>query len=225
MIMNKHIQEIEELLKDTGLQSESGSVIYSGNSTLTKGDFYFLGQNPGGNAEVYSGDTIISQLLKSGEFNEYLEGEWTGKTHQSNILKMFRDLNIDITNTFSTNLSFIRSVNTKKYKRNLKEDYQSFWPVHEYCLSVIKPKVIICNGADSREFFMKKMRIFSHTYEEKFLERHYRGRQMKCISVKGSLEVYGEKLSLQILSIFHLSKWPYEDYKKGVLWLQSKMNR
>ena len=223
--MKEHIQEIEELLKDTGLQSESGSVIYSGNSTLTKGDFYFLGQNPGGNAEVYAGDTIISQLLKSGEFNEYLEGEWTGKTHQSNILRMFRDLNIDITNTFSTNLSFIRSVNTKKYKRNLKEDYQSFWPVHEYCLSVIKPKVIICNGADSREFFMKKMRIFPHTYEEKFLERHYRGRQMKCISVRGSLEVHGEKLSLQILSIFHLSKWPYEDYKKGVLWLQSKMNR
>ena len=103
--MNEHMQEIEELLKDTGLQSESGSVIYSGNSTLTKGDFYFLGQNPGGNAEVYAGDTIISQLLKSGEFNEYLEGEWTGKRHQSNILKMFRDLNIDITSTFSTNLS------------------------------------------------------------------------------------------------------------------------
>ena len=72
---------------------------------------------------------------------------------------------------------------------------------------------------------MKKMRIFPHTYEEKFLERHYRGRQMKCISVRGSLEVQGEKLSLQILSTFHLSKWPYEDYKKGVLWLQSKMNR
>ena len=65
--MNKHIQEIEELLKDTGLQSESGSVIYSGNSTLTKGDFYFLGQNPGGNAEVYARDTILNQLVNSGE--------------------------------------------------------------------------------------------------------------------------------------------------------------
>ncbi len=75
MIMNEHIKKVEQLLKATGLQDKSGSVIYSGNSTLREGNYYFLGQNPGGNAEVYAGDTIISQLLQSGEFNEYYEGE------------------------------------------------------------------------------------------------------------------------------------------------------
>ena len=225
MIMNEHIKKVEQLLKATGLQDESGSVIYSGNSTLREGDYYFLGQNPGGNAEVYSGDTIISQLLQSGEFNEYHEGEWTGKKHQSNIVKMFSDFNINLANTFSTNLSFIRSVNTNKYNRNLKNDYKIFWPVHKYCLSVVKPKVIICNGADAREFFIKKMRVFPHTYEERFLERLYRGRRMKCISVRGSLVTHEKKLNIQLLSVFHLSKWPYEDYQKSVLWLKSKIKQ
>jgi len=224
--MNKHIKEVEKLLKDTGLENESGSIIYSGDSTLRKGECYFLGQNPGGNAEVYAGDTILNQLLNSGEFNEYLEGYWTGysgKLHQSNILMMFKDLNIDVEKTFSTNLSFIRSGNTEKYKRDLKDDYEIFWPIHEYFLSVVKPKTIICNGAQPKEFFWKKMNILSNSYDELFLDQLYRGRQMKCTSFSGTIKAKGEKLTLQILSIFHLSKWPYEDYKKGILWLKSKI--
>ncbi len=225
MIMDKHILRIESLIKQTGLENESGSIIYSGNSTLKKGDYYFLGQNPGGNAQRYEKDTILKQLLHSGEFNEYLEGYWNGGRHQSNILAMFNDLEVDIKNTFSTNLSFIRSVNTTEYSRNLKDDYELFWPIHEYCLSVIKPKTIICNGADARNFFMKQMKIFPSTYEESFLKRLYRGNRMKCIAAKGTLMVNGEELNIRLLSTFHLSKWPYEDYQENILWLRSRIRQ
>ena len=84
------LERVEELLLATKLQNERGSMIYSADSTLTKGDFYFLGQNPGGNDEdKYGEDTILNQLVNSGEHNEYTEGNWSGsygRMHQNRSL-------------------------------------------------------------------------------------------------------------------------------------------
>jgi len=225
--MNEHNKNVLEILNSTGLKNESGSIIYSGDKTLSKGDIYFLGQNPGGNAYRYAGDSIYSQLTTSGEFNEYLEGNWTGssgKRHQINIQAMFKELGIDIQETFSTNLSFIRSGDTGQYKRDLKKDYEIFWPIHEYFLSVVKPKIIISNGAQPREFFKRKMQVDRVSSDEMTMTQLFRGRRQKCTSFKGEIEIYGERQSLQVLSIFHLSKWAYEDYRSGIVWLKSKMD-
>ena len=40
---NRSIEKTIELLELTGLQDQPGSIIYSADSTLKKGDFYFLG--------------------------------------------------------------------------------------------------------------------------------------------------------------------------------------
>ena len=67
--MQDKILKLRELLLNTGLQDESGSIIYSGDSTLKKGLFYFLGTNPGGNRLDYP-DTILNQVEISKEKNE-----------------------------------------------------------------------------------------------------------------------------------------------------------
>ena len=228
---NKMIEKIKKLLESTNLQDQPGSIIYSADSTLKKGDFYFLGQNPGGNdVEKYGKDTILNQLLYSGEHNEYIQGNWTGyygRLHQANIKKMFKDIEIDIHKIFSTNLSFVRSGLTDKYpggNEKLIEHYDLFWPIHEYFLSIVKPKIIISNGAAPREFFKKNHLQKKCNYDEKKFDKLYRSRKQKCTSFDGVLSIYDEKINVRILSIFHLSKWEYKDYKQGVDWLKSKIN-
>lgn len=226
------LERVEELLLATKLQNERGSMIYSADSTLTKGDFYFLGQNPGGNDEAkYGKDTILNQLLYSAEHNEYLEGEWKGtkgKIHQHNIKRMFEDLELNLKNIFSTNLSFIRSSQTETYSRNLKQDYDIFWPIHEFFLSIVEPKFIIANGAQPRDFFKKKMINISN--KEKKEMRSYGKYIHFANSFTGSLIT--EKLTLENLSVLaipHLSNVTnnledYENYyKDGVEWLKSKI--
>lgn len=229
---NNKIEEIKKLLKATNLQDKPGSIIYSADSTLKKGDFYFLGQNPGGNDEKkYGEDSIMNQLLYSGEHNEYTEGEWAGakgKIHQYNIKRMFEDLGINIEDVFSTNLCFIRSQDTDKYKRDLDSDIDRFWPIHEYLLSVVKPKTVICNGAKAREYFKKKMKhIYAHDKEP--MENYWYYKHT-AESFKGILKTRDIALDeLKILAIPHLSNITnnYDDYfdyyKKGVTWLKTKL--
>ena len=78
---------------------------------------------------------------------------------------------------------------------------------------------------NSRVMSSKNIEEATGSYDEVVLEQLFQGRQQKCTFFAGEIEIFGEKHSLQVLSIFHLSKWPYEDYRKGTLWLKSKMNR
>ena len=226
------IKKVEELLSTTKLENKPGAIIYSANSTLVKGDFYFLGQNPGGNDEdKYGEDTILNQLVNSGEHNEYTEGNWSGpygRMHQNNIKEMFKDLDIDIDKTFSTNLNFVRSGHTGKYPGGdemFNRHVSILWPIHEYFLSIVQPKVIISNGDKARKIISKNYLLDKNNYDEVELDKLYRSRKQKCKSQDGVLTIYDKKLRVRIVSIFHLSKWEYKDYKKGVGWLRSKINQ
>tara|TARA_B100000676_G_scaffold284896_1_gene312983 strand:+ start:569 stop:760 length:192 start_codon:yes stop_codon:yes gene_type:complete len=48
------IETIKNKLESLGISQEKGSIIYSGNETLKKGRFYFMGINPGGHSDEYS---------------------------------------------------------------------------------------------------------------------------------------------------------------------------
>ena len=72
--MTDYISQIAKKLEDTGFAEEPGSILYSGNETLVRGDFYFLGDNPGGNTNLsVANDTVMNQLKRTDKtFNEYL---------------------------------------------------------------------------------------------------------------------------------------------------------
>ena len=70
---NKKILNIYKLLESSDLLNRSGSVLYSGDETIKKGDWYFLGSNPGGHEDEKGADKIEDQLLKENKpksFNE-----------------------------------------------------------------------------------------------------------------------------------------------------------
>ena len=76
--IDAHIHEIEKIILENNLGDKPGSVLYSGYETIKKGDWYFLGQNPGGHADALGdGDKIIKQVNRPNKsFNEYFEGQW-----------------------------------------------------------------------------------------------------------------------------------------------------
>jgi hypothetical protein len=226
------LDEINKLLRSTGLEDHPGSIIYSSDSTLKKGDFYFLGQNPGGNDEKkYGEDTIQNQLLQSGEHNEYIHGQWSGskgRIHQHNIKKMFEDLEINIEDVFSTNLSFIRSGRTETYVRNMEDDFDVFWLIHEHFLSIVQPKFIIANGAKPRDYFKNKM-FQIHKEDKKIMKNYGRYKHVAKYFI-GSLRVGKILLEpMTVLAIPHLSNVTNstEDYnnyyREGVMWLKNEL--
>jgi len=223
------IEKVKSLLVKTNLQDRPGSIIYSGDKTLQRGDFYFLGQNPGGNDEKkYGKDTILNQLMKSGDHNEYTQGVWSGpkgKKHQEIINKMFKDLELDIESVFSTNLNFLRSSDTDTYVGNYSDDCKLFWSIHEYFLSIVRPKFIIANGSEAREYFKKKMKPI-HDLKKKPMKNYGKYKHI-AQSFRGSIRTPNLSLDpLTVLAIPHLSNAPdYNNYyKKGVLWLKNELN-
>lgn len=234
-----HIDKIAELLKHTSLQRKPGNIIYSGYETLSSGDYYFLGVNPGGHIDdnYPEEDQILNKLLDKenyAEENEYFDGIW-GKErlpgvhhHQQNIQAFFECLEVDLRKVLSTNLCFQRSPGTSKYpggKKQMENDIQKFWPIHEYMLSIVKPKVIICNGADARDYFKKLLN--PNNIATMDLPRPWRGRIQKCTFFSGNLYL---KSSLQdlgrvkIIATPHLTNWPnFDYYKEGAEWLKEKV--
>ena len=76
------LERIASKIKEIGIADEPGSVLYSGNETICKGDFYFMGANPGGHSDQFSDgieDTVINQLSRKyvpSSFNEYCDAKW-----------------------------------------------------------------------------------------------------------------------------------------------------
>ena len=137
-------------------------------------------------------------------------------------------MRIDLRTVFSTNLCFQRSPGKTKYPggpEQMKVDIEKFWPIHEYMLSVVQPKVIICNGADARDFFKK--RIKPTNIETKELPEKWRGLYQKCTYFSGNLYLKSTLKDLgrvKVIATPHLTNWPnFDYYKKGVEWLKSKI--
>ena len=218
-----HINNISDLLDQIGFSDRSGSILYSGNETIKKGDYYFLGTNPGSHKDELEEqfgtlDTVKTQLNKTKtSFNEYFDGEWINKhtkipdlpgqnEHQINIKRFFRDLNLDLKKILSTNLCFVRSRMEQYYEGSLLEDSKKCWIIHMYLLSVVRPKFIICNGSKSREFILKKMNI---TFTE---SPKPHGKNISSTFHRGSLNLQEYNLILEDIGLFsipHLSYFTY----------------
>ena len=243
--MQDKILKLKHLLQKTGLEDEPGSIIYSANSTLKEGKFYFLGTNPGGNNLNYS-DTILNQLKFSGEKNEYIDGNWGNKKHQETIRSVFKELGINLETTFSTNTSFIRSPGEQKYKprspineeaiksaakakKQLKQDgRKTFWPIQEYFLSIVKPKIVIANGSMARDLFWNKImksEFSGGKVQRENMFEYSNSANKFCYFFKGDLKTDNLYIqNLTVLSLPHLSFQDYSFHKKGVEWAKKKIS-
>jgi len=240
---NKKILNIYKLLESSDLLNRSGSVLYSGDETIKKGDWYFLGSNPGGHEDEKGADKIEDQLLKENKpksFNEYYEGEWTNSLHQENIKNFFNDLNLDLKKILSTNLCFVRSPMESKYKslsrektsrQQRNEDNQKCWTIHEYLLSEVNPRFIICNGTTARDFIVDREKYgrYGLKFKNKMRVNHFEegvitSGGLKCTFSRGDLLLKEKNIHLEDIGVFsvpHMGFYTY--YEKSTCWIRQVM--
>ncbi len=215
MLNQEKINFISSMLDKFNLADEPGSVFYSGNETLVKGDYYFLGLNPGGNTNLsVTTDTIKNQLhRKEIHFNEYLNGVWKQRnkrassagmaTLQLRIKMLFNYLGINLKNTCCSNLVFVRSPVKDEFKLDWNDTAEKCWEIHRFILSVIKPKFLIVFGDDAKNFVHSKMKISSSESFE--LKSHNKDYRFGCDI--GIIKDSNTEKKICLLSTPHLSRF------------------
>lgn len=153
--LEEHLSQFETLL--SSIKGESGKLFYSAAETLSPGQFYFLGTNPGGKSIDRDGnpaETIEKSLngLPGRTKNDFLDESWKGKPRgnaplQLAAIKLFAELgHSDIRKICASNLIFVRSENLK-HLEHFNELADICWQVHEVVISeIVKPKVILVHG-------------------------------------------------------------------------------
>jgi hypothetical protein len=213
------IELIKDRLDEIGFKDLPGSILYSGNETIRKGKFYFLGANPGGHSDQKFGmypDTVENQLLRkntSSDFNEYFDARWQirGRTPsapgkallQRRIKFFFEQINVDLRQVLSTNLVFVRSPTQEEFNLDWNESAEKCWTVHEILLSVVCPQIIIAYGSEASEFIKKKMIISRNEYFEvaSLNETKY------FSSTEGELKINNNMMKIKLISMPHLSRY------------------
>ena len=219
--MKNKLQEIKDeiasILDEIKYAEEPGSILYSGDETIKKGKYYFLGANPGGHSdEALDNDTISNQLYRinsSPTFNEYFDAIWQpgNKTYpkgmaplQKRIKYLFNYLEINLRDTLSTNLNFVRSSRMINFPYNWNQAAENCWEIHKILLSIVRPEIILVFGDDAYDFMHNKIK--SVEYDD-FTIHSYGGRQTYTFCcLKGSLLLDNIELSnLQLIKVPHLS--------------------
>jgi len=203
----------------------NGAVLYSSVKTLTIGNYYILGLNPGGLPE--SGESIESNIDNLPNYfeNSYLDEKWdTEKKNyeigkhpiQRGLSSLFNYLDYDLRKICSSNLIFYRSRNDREI--NLWEDGKLCWPVHEKILNSVNPKIIITigNGPKSAFRFLCYKNNISFQNVKKFKSNH-KGYSIKYFSIN----INGvEKL---ILGLPHLSRYIIANDDSSLKWIKDKL--
>lgn len=211
------------MLKSTGLSDKSGLLLNSGSETLKKGDFYFLGLNPGGSPDGITGkDKIQNHLFKEQQdFNEYLEGIWSpgGKTKlpgqavlQKRFQYLFSSLGVDPRNVCGSNLIFVRSRRANDLKEQ-KTLANKCWVVHEYIISLVKPKAIFVLGESPFTFVKNKIQKIK---TDSCMAGHA---NWKCDLFKGML--LNEEVLL--FKIPHLSIYAIDKHPEVIEWIKQHL--
>lgn len=240
------IKNIISKIEEIGIANEPGSILYSGNETVCKGDIYFMGANPGGHSDQFSNkidDTILNQLKRKNthaSFNEYFDARWQKSNSmptspgqallQKRIKFLFQNLFLNLRKTLSTNLVFVRSSTIEKFHLDWNEAAEKCWEIHEILISEVKPKIIFVFGDNARIFLENKMTIheqdiFEVTSIKEIKYFYYR---------KGSMEINGVSREYILLSTPHLSRFKINargldfgdkyDARPAIEWLKEKMN-
>lgn len=196
---------------------KSGSILYSAPGTLKKGDYYFLGLNPGGSEKDIK-DTIedsLNGLQEESSSNDYLDQKWgtedrkyeVGKHPlQKNALLLFEELGVDLREVCSSNLIFCRS--TREGGCDYPRNAHTCWPIHEMIIDIVQPRVIITFGKKPFEFILEKLNL-------KESDSFYSGHgNWSCRSATGAKTLIG---------LPHLSRYSLAGKAEVITWIKGKV--
>lgn len=147
-------QDIPEFARRTlkHLLHRSGEVIYTSHETLSKGDIYLLGLNPGMGDFTTIGSHIDRMLSRTK--NSYLDEDWDKQKDeaipdpklvplQKRVISLLDSLGYDARNVCASNLIFTTTTSADELCFGLAG---LCWPVHEAVLELVKPKMLLVFG-------------------------------------------------------------------------------
>ena len=156
----RHLQdEAKRRIANAGIDLEAGgSVLFNGWSTLREGPLYLMGLDPGGDPEQGDYMTIGQQLDNMGcHYSTYEteEWEWRGHLlapgqhpHQKRVRAICAVCKLKAHDVFAANAIFKRSRDTKGVDWTM---WPACWLVHQWFLSIVQPRLVICLGNDKTE--------------------------------------------------------------------------
>ena len=213
------LEAIKNKLEEIGFEKEPGSVLYSGNQTIRKGKFYFLGANPGGHSDQNLGDypdTVINQLHRkntSSDFNEYFDGKWQIRGRrpsrpgeallQKRIKFFFNFIGVNLKEVLSTNLVFVRSPTLEEFHLSWDDAADKCWEIHKILLSIVQPEIIIAFGSQANDYIKKKINVIrGESYEVVSIN------ESKFFSIfEGKMSIGSNNKNIKLISIPHLSRY------------------
>lgn len=168
---NKVISEIIRSKMSADLYCKPGAVLLSSLSTLQPAPVYVMGLNPGGDPQ-HIATPIIDFIAPADGTSAYTHECWQplcteaqpcrhlaedGSTrpeflvrHQRNMIALAATFGATPTTLFSANAVFARSTRKSTLREqtglNLWEWWAACWPVHQYFLAVVRPRLIVTLG-------------------------------------------------------------------------------
>jgi hypothetical protein len=198
--------------------TENGSIVFSSVKTISKGDLYTLGLNPGGEADIPL-ERIISELPAKMK-NSYTQEEWENKKKkycmgehplQKNFIGLIKAIGYDPSNVFSSNLIFSRSRN--QYGANFRKNADICWPVHKEFLKLVDPKFLIVFGNSD----ISPFQYILDNYQLKKMDIIPSGHgKWKCYWYKGIIE--GKERHL--IGMPHLSRYYITYHREVISWVK-----
>lgn len=152
--MSEHMQALLEEIRGIlrPIEGRSGAVLYSGTATLTRGDLYIMGDNPGGSG---SGLPSIGEALhhRDADGHDYLDGDWEprGRVFRDRVNCLFAALDVPLRTTLASNAVFARSATSAELDDGWWLWWDYCWKVHQILLRVVRPRIIICFGKQAFE--------------------------------------------------------------------------
>ncbi len=157
------------------LLDEPGCVLYSGITTLKKGDLYILGLNPRGSKARETLSDSLEQLPSRGE-NAY-DSRWKNYQPgnapiQRRLRWLLEQLGYDLRAACASNLIFTSSQDGAS--SGYPELADVCWPVHERILELVRPRLILTfgNGGKSPYRYLRDKWPKDRTAEKCFPAGH-----------------------------------------------------
>ncbi|HEY9215017.1 MAG TPA: hypothetical protein VIQ29_19465 [Ancylobacter sp.] len=164
---NGAFAQLEMLVQKTNIAGKSGKLLYSSRTTLSPGELYVLGFNPGGDPNVEN-ETVAENIAATPQsgWNEYTHGIWklrdkvypAGEQPRQRRIRSFFDVaGYDITAAFCSNVFFMRGIDVQRSVKttdfSVLANECAF--LHRFMLDVVRPRIVVCFGHDAFRWFEK----------------------------------------------------------------------
>ena len=202
---------------------QNGRFIYSGADTIRPGSVYLLGLNPGGDPKFHY-ESIRAEIegIDQRTLNAYIDECWGEKRRkrgngegkapvQKRIRALLEGLDLPTRDVCAANLIFVRSRDGSG--SGYPETADACWPVHQFILDIIRPKLIIAYGNSGRSPYSYIRGQYKHPPQDTRPSGHG---NWKC-------RAFQIPDGPRVVGLPHLSRYAIDRHPEVIAWVRAML--